>query len=141
MTFDTQTVVESLRPGFPFTDEFERRLVLAYTGGKRLSGDIHEKVWGGYESGDAGVVEALRTLRTVAEKQREALLDHDLDTFGELMNLNWESQKRLHESITNDRFDRIVSVAMASGAIGAKATGAGGGGCLLCWLRTVLNGG
>jgi D-glycero-alpha-D-manno-heptose-7-phosphate kinase len=48
------------------------------------------------------------------------------------MNENWENQKCLHESITNPTVDRFVSIARRSGAIGVKACGAGGGGCLIC---------
>ena len=135
MAFGDRTEVESIRPGYPFTDEFERRLVLVYTGGKRLSGDIHERVWGGYQSGNQHVTQALHNIRRIAGEQRQALLDHDLDTFGALMSENWSNQKKLHETVSNERFDRFVSLSLASGAIGAKATGAGGGGCLLCLAR------
>jgi D-glycero-alpha-D-manno-heptose-7-phosphate kinase len=132
MTFGDETKVEELRPGFPFTEDFERRLVLIYTGQKHLSSDIHEAVWGGYQRGEPRVVEGLRNLRRIAVDMREALMAHDLDTFGGLMNENWENQKSLHESITNPTVDRLVSVAGRSGAIGVKACGAGGGGCLIC---------
>jgi D-glycero-alpha-D-manno-heptose-7-phosphate kinase len=132
MTFGAGTEVESLQLGFPFTDDFERRLVLVYTGDSRLSGDIHEAVWSRYEAAEPEAVQALTNLRRIAVEQREALLKKDLERFGALMNENWANQKSLHPSVTNKRLDRLVSVALDSGAIGAKATGAGGGGCLLC---------
>ena len=106
--------------------------MLIYTGQKHLSSDIHEAVWGGYQRGEPRVVEALRNLRRIAVDMREALMAHDLDTFGGLMNENWENQKSLHDSITNPTVDRLVAVACRSGAIGVKACGAGGGGCLIC---------
>jgi len=132
MTFGSETVVESIRPGFPFTDHFERRLVLAYSGRRRLSGDIHEAVWGRYAAGDEQVRNALRNLRRIASELRDALHKQDLDVFGRLMNENWANQKALHRSVTTERLDGLIELALENGALGAKATGAGGGGCLLC---------
>lgn len=132
MRFGSETQVELLRPGLPFTDEFERRLVLVYAGVSRLSGDIHERVWGRYHSGDVAVRDVLRRLAGIATEMRDAVLRHDLAALGTLMNENWTLQKELHPSVTNGGFDRLVGLALRSGAIGAKATGAGGGGCLLC---------
>ena len=43
----------------------------------------------------------------------------------------WENQKRLHSSVTNDEIECLFEIALANGAIGGKACGAGGGGCLL----------
>ncbi|HEV3310794.1 MAG TPA: GHMP kinase [Chloroflexota bacterium] len=132
MTFGSETTVEPLHPGFPFTDDFERRVVVAYMGGSRLSGDIHEHVWGRYAAGDPVVTDALRGLKRVATEMRSALLEKDLDKFGRLMNQNWEYQRQLDASITNERVDLLVELALSSGAIGVKAAGAGGGGCLIC---------
>lgn len=132
MTFGTETVVEPLRPELSFIDDLERRLVLVYTGSQRLSGDIHEGVWSRFDAGERVVTEALTNLRRLALELRDAFLARDLDRFGELMSENWRYQKDLHPSVTNDDFERLVSIALGSGAIGVKATGAGGGGCLLC---------
>ncbi|HZT95954.1 MAG TPA: GHMP kinase [Chloroflexota bacterium] len=131
MTFGESTTVESLKPDFEFCEELERRLVLVYTGTRRLSGDIHEAVWGRYESGDAAIVEPLRELRRLAGEMREALMTRDLEALARLMNRNWSCQKRLHHSITNEGLDHLVALGLRSGARAAKACGAGGGGCLL----------
>lgn len=132
MAFGDTTQVESLRPGFPFTDDFERRLVLVYTGRARLAGDIRRSVWERYQADEQDVITALQNLRRIASEMREALMAHDLEGFGKLMNENWASQQKLDASISTDRLDSLTSLALKSGAIGAKATGTGGGGCLLC---------
>ncbi len=78
------------------------------------------------------MVSALRSLRRIAHEQRDALMSKDLNRLAELMNENWSAQKALHPSVTNDRVDALVAYALDNGALGVKATGAGGGGCLLC---------
>ncbi len=127
--------VERLSPSEGTMRALQQRLVLAYSGESRLSGDIHERVWGGYLSGEKGVADALRQLRAIAFEMREALLVGDLASFGVLLGENWRCQKALHPSITNGGVEELFRVATGSGAISGKACGAGGGGCLLFWCE------
>jgi D-glycero-alpha-D-manno-heptose-7-phosphate kinase len=113
--------------------QLQQRLVLAYSGESRLSGDIHERVWGGYLSGKTEVAAALRRLTAIALEMREALVRGDLASFGDLLGENWRCQKELHPSITNETVEGLFRVAQGAGAISGKACGAGGGGCLLFW--------
>ena len=48
---------------------------------------------------------------------------------------NWENQKMLHTSVTNDQIESLFQTASTNGAIGGKACGAGGGGCLLFYCQ------
>jgi D-glycero-alpha-D-manno-heptose-7-phosphate kinase len=113
----------------------QERLVLVYSGESRLSGDIHERVWGGYLSGKTKVAAALRRLSAIAFEMREALLGGDLASIGALLGENWRCQKDLHPSITNGTIEGLFQVATGAGAISGKACGAGGGGCLLFWCE------
>lgn len=111
--------------------DLEKQLVLCYTGQSRLSGDIIRKVMGAYEAGETRTVEALRNLKRIAHELKDSLLAGDLAEFAKLMQANWENQKALHPSTTNELVDHLFEVAHANGAIGGKACGAGGGGCIL----------
>jgi len=113
----------------------QERLVLVYSGEPRLSGDIHERVWGGYRSGKTKVAAALRRLAAIAFEMREALVCGDLGSFGALLDENWRCQKDLHPSMTNETVEGLFRVAERAGAISGKACGAGGGGCLLFWCE------
>lgn len=115
--------------------ELEKNLVLCYTGKSRLSGDIHRKVREAYESEEPKTRQALRNLKSIAFEMKNALLKEDLKVFGELLNENWENQKALHTSVTNPQIDEFFKVVMANGALGGKACGAGGGGCLLFYAQ------
>jgi len=116
--------------------ELEKNLVLCYTGKSRLSGDIHRKVREAYEGEEPKTRQALRNLKSIAFEMKNVLLNGDLKAFGELLNDNWENQKALHPSVTNPQIDDIFEAVMANGALGGKACGAGGGGCLLFYAQT-----
>ena len=111
--------------------ELQKNLVLCYTGKSRLSGDIHAHVAAAYESGEAATCGAIERLKEIACSVKEALMHGQLDRFAELLSENWENQKRLHPSVTNDQIEKLFETARGAGAIGGKACGAGGGGCLL----------
>lgn len=111
-------------------NELEERLVLVYVGQSRLSDAVHRRVIAQYESGDTTVREALQTLRETPYQMREALLSGDFASAAEVMTLNWEAQKRLHASITNDTIEKAFDIASKAGAAGGKVNGAGGGGSI-----------
>ncbi len=115
--------------------ELEKNLVLCYTGKSRLSGDIHRKVVDAYKSNDPNTRNALRNLRQIADQMKDGLLTGDLDSLGSLLNENWENQKALHPSVTNPQIDNLFELALKNGALGGKACGAGGGGCLLFYSK------
>ncbi|MEA3400290.1 MAG: hypothetical protein U9R79_03510 [Armatimonadota bacterium] len=110
--------------------ELEERLVLAYVGQSRLSDAVHRRVIEGYRTGDASVREALETLRELPYQMKDALLAGDFAAVADVMNANWEAQKQLHPSITNDTIENAFEVARDAGAAGGKVNGAGGGGSI-----------
>jgi len=123
--------VEPLDLAAPVREELEARLVLCYGGQARLSGDIHDRVWGAYERGDRNVGSTLGALRDTALAMHDALTAGDFARVAALLDRNWALQRRLHPSITNARVDTLFDVARAAGALAGKACGAGGGGCLV----------
>lgn len=131
MTFGEKVEAERLDVPQEIIQELEDRLVLCYTGKSRLSGNIHENVWGAYRRGAPETVNALYGLRNIALAMRNVLLEGKLDEFADLMNQNWAYQKKLDASITNEQIEDLFDEAFKTGAISGKACGAGGGGCVL----------
>ncbi len=111
--------------------ELEKHCVLVYTGKSRLSGNIISTVMGAYGRGEAATTDALFRIRAIAAEMKTALLRRDLRRFAELLLDHWHQQKRLDASVTNPTIDALFETALAHGARGGKALGAGGGGCLL----------
>ncbi len=130
-TFDGEVRAERLNLDSSFAAELRSRLVLVYTGTRRLSSSIHEHVWGRYQQGEPSVVQSLASLKRLAGEMTAALIARDLDAFGDLLTENWENQKALDTSVTNYYLDEIFNFAARNGARGGKACGAGGGGCVV----------
>ena len=131
MTFSEKVAVERLNLRPETIAELESRLVLCYTGKPRLSGNIHENVWGAFRRGVPETVKALYTLRDVALRMRSVLLEGDVETFANLLLQNWTHQRALDPSVSNAQIESLFETAARAGAPRGKACGAGGGGCLL----------
>jgi D-glycero-alpha-D-manno-heptose-7-phosphate kinase len=115
--------------------ELLRRSVLIYTGQSRLSSTTITGVLGAYTSGVNRVVRALAHMRELAMQMADALERGDLDAVGAMLADHWMYQRALHESIPTERIDEIIARSRAAGALGAKATGASGGGCVYILCR------
>jgi D-glycero-alpha-D-manno-heptose-7-phosphate kinase len=111
------------------------RAILIYTGESRLSGDTITAVLGAYEAGEPRVIRALARMRDLAREMAESLERGDIDGVGEMLGAHWGHQRILHPSIPTPRIDDIVARARKAGALGAKAMGASGGGCVLIIAR------
>ncbi len=132
LEFFEDNVKQSLLHLNPETElELEKNLVLCYTGKSRLSGDVHKNVADNFVGGVKRTRDAIQGLKRVAVDMKDALLAGALDDFARLMDENWRLQKELHPSVTNQEIDRLFELARHEGAIGGKACGAGGGGCLI----------
>ncbi len=131
MRFTRRVDVEQLKLAPDLVEELESRLVLCNSGRSRLSGDIHDHVWGAFLAGSEVVASRLALLADTAVAMRDALVGGDLETFGALLERNWNGQKALHSSITNQRVESLFAAALGAGARSGKACGAGGGGTLV----------
>lgn len=63
----------------------------------------------------------------------KALESGDLETLGDLMNINHALLYAV--GVSSDEIERLVYAARRAGALGAKMTGAGGGGCIIALSR------
>lgn len=131
LTFGEQTVARRLTLARPTARALEARCVLAYTGQSRISGTTIRAVLDAYAAREGRVLRALARMKALAEGMADALVTDDLDTLGVLVSEHWLHQRALHPAITTPLIDRIIDVATAAGAIGGKALGASGGGCVV----------
>ena len=113
------------------TDDIVRRSVLLYTGESRLSGRTVAAVRDAYVGGEPRTVAALARIKAIAGEMAAALRAGDVDALGRLVGEHWVHQRALHPTITTPRIDEIVERAARAGALGVKALGASGGGCVL----------
>ena len=113
----------------PTVEALERRLQLYFTGVQREANVILRA--------QSDNIAAHRTegaptdLLDFATQTEAALLSGDLDGLGALIREGWERKRGMAAGVSTDRIDQWIACAMANGALGAKLTGAGGGGYLL----------
>jgi D-glycero-alpha-D-manno-heptose-7-phosphate kinase len=112
-------------------EELPRRCVVMYTGESRISANTITAVMGSYREESSAVRAALRRMRDLALDMVPALASGDLDTLGRLVGEQWTYQRSLDPAIPTPLIDRMIETAMKNGAVGCKALGASGGGCVL----------
>jgi D-glycero-alpha-D-manno-heptose-7-phosphate kinase len=112
-------------------ESLERRCLLVYTGETRISSANITAVIEAYAAGNPRVAHALAAMAALARGMVTALRDGDIDALGALVGEHWVHQRALHPAITTERIEAITSAASAAGALGAKALGASGGGCVV----------
>lgn len=127
------TRVERIPLGAPLARELARRCLVVYTGESRISARAIELVLQGYARREPVVTSSLAAMKDVAQKMAAVLRAGGadaIDELGRLLRTHWEHQRRLHAEITTPRIDLLSTRAYSAGALGVKALGASGGGCL-----------
>ncbi len=113
------------------TEDLNRRFVLAYTGAPRNSGINNWEVMKRHIDSDRAVHRNFDRIAAIANAMRQALERCDWDEAGRLMREEWTSRKKNAPGITTPLIDHLVAATRRAGSIGAKACGAGGGGCVV----------
>lgn len=112
-------------------DELDARFVLAYTGAPRNSGINNWEVTKGHIDGDKSIHRNFDRIAAIAAAMSAAVERSDWDEAGRLMREEWGLRRKNSPGITTPLIDRLVKAALRAGSIGAKACGAGGGGCVV----------
>jgi len=114
----------------PF-EEFARSLVLFDSGRPHSSGLNNWEIYKAHIDGDPEVRRLLEGIRGASEKMAAALDAGDLESMGRTLAEEWSFRKRLSTRVTTPSLDEAERRALAAGAWGAKACGAGGGGVMV----------
>lgn len=104
-------------------------LVIGDTGVERSTGELVAMVSKRRERYPTIIDPIIKTGGEIALRAVEALEIGDLHTLGELMDLNHALLCAI--GVSNEPLERLVYAARKAGALGAKLTGAGGGGCMI----------
>jgi D-glycero-alpha-D-manno-heptose-7-phosphate kinase len=111
-------------------EELARRCLLYFTGESRISAQQIKVVVDALGRGDAHVLRLLAGMKQCALDAADALRRGEIDDLGRIVGAHWALQRELHPSITTETIDAIFDRAYAAGALGCKALGASGGGCV-----------
>ena len=113
--------------------EFESRLMLVFTGHSRNASEVAAEQIRALP----GKLRAMAQMKDLVDRALALLTTEgaDLDAFGPLLSETWEIKRELSPRITTPEIDAIHQAALRSGALGGKLLGAGGGGCMLFYVR------
>jgi len=128
-----RVVVNPLRIPRDVVHELEHNMVLFYTGKTRTSDHIIEDQTDRWQRGEEDALAGLRAGKDLAVAMKNALLQRQLNDFGDLLGTAWEEKKKMSPRISNEFIDTAYEEALRHGALGGKVTGAGGGGYMLLY--------
>jgi D-glycero-alpha-D-manno-heptose-7-phosphate kinase len=111
--------------------ELDERFVLAYTGALRNSGINNWEVMKGHIDGDRTIHRNFDRIASLANAIRQAVERNDWTEAGRLMREEWTARRKNAPGITTPLIDHLIAATRRAGSIGAKACGAGGGGCVV----------
>lgn len=113
-------------------NELEKNMVLVFTSQRASHGtDIISDQTKSYVDGKSAVTSALDAAKEIALEMKSRLKEGDLEGFGKALGQGWAEKKKYSSLVSTPFIDSLYSEAIASGAIGGKITGAGGGGYML----------
>ncbi|HVO86048.1 MAG TPA: mevalonate kinase [Candidatus Eisenbacteria bacterium] len=117
----------------PLEVKSEIPLVIGDTGVERFTRIQVEKVRG-ITDNYPQIIEPLRkAAREIVLRAIDALRESDLNTLGDLMNINQALLYGL--GVSDESLEWLINAARKAGALGAKLTGAGGGGCMIALAK------
>jgi len=128
---DDRVIVNPLRVKDWIRAELEAGLVLYFTGVSRESARIIDEQSRNISEGRDDPLDAMHRLKQEAGQMKEALLRGDLARLASVMQAGWLAKKRTAASISNPMIERIEALAVESGALATKISGAGGGGFMM----------
>jgi len=76
------------------------------------------------------MMEMVEEAVNILNSSQDRLMD-----FGKLLHEGWKIKRSLTQRITNPFIDEVYEAAMKAGALGGKLLGAGGGGCMLFFVK------
>lgn len=137
ITFDPDgsTLVEPMKLAPAVLQDLQGRLMLFFTGTAHDSWTILKEQEASTRQGTGATVDALHEVKALGSQMRDAMQKENLHLLGELLHQGWMAKRRVSVMISDDRIDRLYSLARDRGALGGKITGAGGGGFLLLYCE------
>ena len=114
--------------------ELNSRLILIYTGQRRLARNLLRDVVGRYIGNEPENVHALNEIQRVAALMRFELERGHIDDFAHLLSEHWELSKKIDAGSSNTLIEQIFS-AVENLIEGRMICGAGGGGFLQAVMK------
>ncbi|MDB4972160.1 MAG: Mevalonate kinase [Myxococcaceae bacterium] len=120
------------KKGEPLTRVVPRHpisLVVAYSGSSSSTKLMVDSVARQFEKEPERIGKVFDAIAAIVSNGKLALEQGELKDLGQLMTMNHKLLSGM--MLSTDALEEMIAAAMAAGALGAKVTGAGGGGCMV----------
>jgi D-glycero-alpha-D-manno-heptose-7-phosphate kinase len=111
--------------------DLEDNLVLFFTGFARRAGSILKDQQVRSQQADQEMLQHLHYVKELGLRSQQALEAGHTADFGALMHAHWVHKRQRSAGMSNAQIDAWYALGRASGALGGKLVGAGGGGFLM----------
>lgn len=108
-------------------------IVVADTGKEGNTRKAVENVKNEYELDKRNIQKSLDKIERIVINSKKALINGDVDLLGECLNLN--QKELINLGVSDNNINELIDVAINCGALGAKLTGGGLGGCIIVLAR------
>jgi len=109
-------------------DEINHNLLIFFTGLTRSADAILGEQSKAVQEEKKDVVDSMHYIKELGYEILEAAESGNVDDIGKKFHAHWQHKKKISSKMSNPEFDKMYELALASGALGGKISGAGGGG-------------
>ena len=113
----------------------EDNLLMFFTGYSRSAGSILKDQNDKSKQDDKVMLENLHHTKELGYTSHKAIESGNLREFARLMHEHWQHKRARSTGMSNPKINEWYDLAMASGALGGKLIGAGGGGFLMFYAE------
>ncbi len=128
---DGRVIVNPLRVRQAVINELESSLVVCFSGQSRLSDQIIRQQSERLDAGSTVALAAMHQLKQDAFNMKGAVLHGAIADFAAILERSWTAKKRTAAAVSTEHIEALESLARRNGALGAKVSGAGGGGFMM----------
>lgn len=118
----------------PIVPRHKVRLIAGYSGSARVAKGMIESVARQYEKEPERIGKLFDAIASIVSNGKLALEQGDMKGLGQLMTMNHMLLSSL--MLSTSELEEMIAAAMGAGALGAKLTGAGGGGCIIALVNS-----
>lgn len=128
---DDTVTVNPLRVKDWIVAELESSMLLYFTGKSRSGDAIIRKQQKKTTAGDEIALNAMHRIKQSSIDMKLSILKGQFQNFANIIDKAWQDKKMMADEITNPIIQEAMDVAMKSGALAGKVSGAGGGGFIM----------